>query len=329
MAPGEGIAAILDLIHSMTSPRKIETSVAMRFYSDYNEFIKENATLVSPASKLIALLLYMKGCLKVFNNGSDIKDKGIIEHLEDFRKHLLISIAAIVSGAIIGFSHSEKLISILILPLNSLNQKLIVTGVTEAFYVKLKVSLIAGVILAFPVIVIAFWRFFKPALRPRERKYIYWLFPISIILFAGGILFAYYIILPLLLSFFIYTAGNNLSTMIKVDEYFSFLCSFVLPFGLIFELPVIVFFLTAIGIVNHKMLAKNRKYALLIIVILAAALTPGPDPISQLSMAAPVYLLYEISILVARFSGLGKSGKLETGTKEGDASSISKIVTIK
>lgn len=247
----------------------------------------------------------------MFNSDFNWKDQGIIEHLEDFRKHLLISIAAIVIAAIIGFSNSERLISILILPLNSLNQKLFVTGVTEAFYVKLKVSLLSGIIFAFPVIVIALWRFIKPALRPREKKYIYWLFPISILLFAGGILFAYYIILPLVLSFFIYTAGNNLSTMIKVDEYFSFLCSFVLPFGLVFELPVIVFFLTAIGLVNYKMLAKNRKYALLIIVVIAAALTPGPDPISQVAMAAPIYLLYEVSILVARFSGLRNAGKLK------------------
>ncbi|MEN6391322.1 MAG: twin-arginine translocase subunit TatC [Syntrophomonas sp.] len=253
----------------------------------------------------------------MFNSVSNWKDQGIIEHLEDLRKHLLISIAAIVVAAIIGFSSSDRLISILISPLNSLNQKLIVTGVTEAFFVKLKVSLFAGIVFAFPVIVIALWRFFKPALRPRERKYIYWLFPISILLFAGGILFAYYLILPLILNFFIYTAGNNLSTMIRVDEYFSFLCSFVLPFGLVFELPVIVFFLTAIGLVNYKILAQNRKYALLIIVVLAAALTPGPDPISQVAMAAPIYLLYEVSILVARFSGLKNAGSWQKGLIKG------------
>lgn len=253
----------------------------------------------------------------MFNNGLDWKDQGIIEHLEDFRKYLLISIAAIVLAAIIGFSNSDRLISILILPLNNLHQKLFVTGVTEAFFVKLKVSLLVGIVFAFPVIVIALWRFFKPALHPRERKYIYWLFPISILLFASGILFAYYIILPLILNFFIYTAGNHLSTMITVDEYFSFLCSFVLPFGLVFELPVIVFFFTAIGLVDHQMLAKNRKYALLIIVILAAALTPGPDPISQVSMAAPIYLLYEVSIVVARLSGLKNKGNWKQGIIKG------------
>ena len=129
------------------------------------------------------------------------------------------------------------------------------------------------------------------------------------LLFAFGVLFAYFGILPLVLNFFIYIAGANLDTMFKVDQYVGFVMAFTLPFGIVFELPILVFFLTKIGVVNYQWLAKNRKYALLVIVILAAALTPGPDPISQIMMAGPVYVLYEVSIQVSRLAGRGKISK--------------------
>ncbi|HAA09268.1 MAG: twin-arginine translocase subunit TatC [Syntrophomonadaceae bacterium] len=237
---------------------------------------------------------------------TDEQKQTIIEHLEELRKSLVISVIAIVIAAIGSFYFSEEILSIIISPLTSLNENLIVTGVTEAFFVKLKLAFLAGFIIAFPVVVWAIWRFFKPALYPHERKYIYTLFPISIILFTVGVLFAYFGILRLVLNFFIYIAGENLETMFKVDQYVSFVMAFTIPFGLVFELPVVVFFLSKLGIINYEMLSKNRKYALLIIVILAAALTPGPDPVSQMSMAIPVYLLYEVSIWVSKFARSGR-----------------------
>ncbi len=226
----------------------------------------------------------------------------IIEHLEELRKALIISVIAIILAAVASFYFSEQILAILIRPLSNLNEGLIVTGVTEAFFVKLKLSFLSGFIIAFPIVIFSVWRFFKPALYPQERKYVYILFPVTIILFVVGILFAYFGVLQLILNFLIYIAGENLETMFKVDQYVSFVMAFVLPFGLVFELPVIVFFLTKIGVINYEMLASNRKYALLIIVVLAAALTPGPDPISQLMMAIPVYILFEISIWVAKFA---------------------------
>jgi sec-independent protein translocase protein TatC len=238
----------------------------------------------------------------------------IIEHLEELRRSLVISVAAIIIAAVGSFYFSEQILSIIISPLKALNESLIVTGVTEAFFVKLKLSFLAGFIIAFPAVVWSVWRFVKPALYPNERKYIYWLFPIAIILFTVGILFAYFGILRLVLNFFIIIAGSNLETMFKVDQYVSFVMAFTIPFGLVFELPVVVFFLSKLGIINHKMLARNRKYALLVIVILAAALTPGPDPVSQMFMAIPTYLLYEISVWVAKFSVRGRNRKEKTPT---------------
>ncbi|MEQ8236147.1 MAG: twin-arginine translocase subunit TatC [Syntrophomonadaceae bacterium] len=232
-----------------------------------------------------------------------VEDKQtILEHLAELRKSIIIIVAAVGIAAILCFSYNEQLLAIVTLPLTAIDQRLIVTGVTEAFFVKLQLSFLAGFVLAFPIISWAVWRFFRPALYPYERKYIYVLFPVTIILFATGVLFSYFAILPMVLKFFVYIAGENLETMFKVDQYVSFVMSFCIPFGLVFELPVLTFFLTKIGVVKAEQLSKSRKYALLIIVILAGALTPGPDPISQIMMAVPVYILYEVSIWVAKYT---------------------------
>lgn len=242
----------------------------------------------------------------------------ILEHLEELRKSLIISVIAVIIAAVFSFYHSEYILTILMKPLSNLNEGLIVTGVTEAFFVKLKLSFISGFVLAFPIVVIAIWRFFKPALYPHERKYVYILFPITLLLFVGGVLFAYYGVLQLILNFLIYIAGENLETFFKVDQYVSFVMAFIIPFGLVFELPVIVFFLSKIGVIHYKTLARNRKYAILAIVVIAAALTPGPDPISQLMMAAPMYILYEISIWVAKFAKPSEERKAARKKKKMD-----------
>jgi len=226
----------------------------------------------------------------------------IIEHLEELRKAIIISLIAIVAAAVVCFIYNEEILSFVISPLTSLNEQLIVIGVTEAFFVKLKLAFYTGFLIAFPVVLWAIWRFLKPALFPHEKKLIYILMPISLLLFATGILFAYFGILRLVLNFFILIAGENLETMFTIGQYVSFVLAFTIPFGIVFELPVAVFILSKFGIISYETLAKNRKYALLVIVILAAALTPGPDPISQILMAVPVYFLYEVSIWISKFA---------------------------
>lgn len=249
-----------------------------------------------------------------FSDLSPDDKQTIIQHFEALRKSIIISVVAIMAAGFVCFAYNEQILTFIIAPLRGLNEQLVVTGVTEAFFVKLKLSFLAGFIIAFPIVVWSLWGFFKPALYPGERKYIYILFPITLILFIGGIVFAYFGILPLVLNFFIYIAGQNLETMFKVDQYVSFVMAFTIPFGIVFELPVIVFFLTKIGWVTKEAMARNRKYALLVIFILAAALTPGPDPISQMMMGIPVYLLYEISIVVAHFARPDKERK-EKGSR--------------
>lgn len=243
--------------------------------------------------------------------------QSIIEHLEELRKSLVISVIAIIVAAVICFYYNEQILAFVAKPLTDLGEQLIVIGVTEAFFVKLKLAFYAGFAVAFPVVGWALWRFVKPALYPNERKYIYVLMPVSVLLFAGGIVFSYFGILPLVLNFMLYITGQTLEALFTVEKYVAFVTAFTIPFGIVFELPVVVFFLTKIGIINYKMLARNRKYALLIIVILAAALTPGPDPFSQLMMAVPVYILYEISVWISKWTGARKIIR-ETETNESE-----------
>ncbi|HWP98484.1 MAG TPA: twin-arginine translocase subunit TatC [Syntrophomonadaceae bacterium] len=237
--------------------------------------------------------------------------QSLIQHFEELRKSILYSVVAIIIAAIASFSYSEQILALIVSPLRIVNPslKLIVTGVTEAFFVKLQLSFLAGFIIAFPVVAWSLWRFIKPALHDHERRYFYVLFPATLLLFGGGVLFAYFGIMPLVLKFFVYIAGQNLETMFKVDQYVSFVMSFTLPFGLVFEMPVVAFFLAKLGIIKYAWMAKHRKHALLVIVIVAAALTPGPDPFSQLMMAGPMFLLYEISIWVTKFSERNRNAK--------------------
>jgi len=251
-----------------------------------------------------------------FNDLSPEDKQTILEHLEELRKSLIVSVLAIIVAAVLSFSFNEQILAIITSPLTNLNENLVVTGVTEAFFVKLKLAFLSGFIISSPIVLWSFWNFFKPALYPSERKYIYFLLPISILLFAGGVLFSYFGILSLVLKFFIYIAGDTLETMFKVDQYVAFVIAFTIPFGIVFELPVVVYFLTIIGVIKYELLANNRKYALLIIVVLAAALTPGPDPVSQMMMAVPVYLLFEISIWISKWAGKKKRAAREAEENE-------------
>ena len=251
-----------------------------------------------------------------FSEMSVEEKQTLIKHLEELRRAIIISVTAIIIAAVFCFYFNETLLAVIVLPLTKLQQSLIVTGVTEAFFVKLKLSLYAGFALAFPIISWALWRFIKPALYPHERRYVYILLPAAVILFSTGVLFAYFGILPLVLRFFIYIAGENLETLFRVEQYVGFVTTFTIPFGLVFELPIVIFFLTKIGVIKPEVMIKNRKYALLLIVIMAAVLTPGPDPISQLMMAIPTYMLYELSIFVSKKAA--KGGVREKGT-EGEA----------
>lgn len=247
----------------------------------------------------------------------------LIEHLEDFRKALLVSVVAIIVCAFPAFYYSDVLITFIQLPLVKTHTHLSFTTLFAPFYARLSLSLIAGLIVSFPVVVWQVWKFVAPALYPGEKKTILWVFPIVLILFVGGVAFGYMVILPAALYFLVVTMGQGLSAVLTIDDYVSKLIAFTLPFGFLFELPVVVYLLTKLGMVTPAWLSERRKYALLIIFIIAAFLTPGPDPVSQCLLGVPIYLLYEISILVSKMVKPSKKPETERVAAEESESASS------
>lgn len=234
-------------------------------------------------------------------------------HLEELRKCIVICFIAIGIGFIISYGFKEKIFHYLTIPLISAMQaddKLIFTGLPEAFFTYLKVSLLSGLMLAAPVLLYQFWLFVAPGLYNKERKLLIPIVFLSSFFFIGGALFGYFIVFPFGFKFFLGFATETIRPLPSMREYLSFSSKLLLAFGLVFELPLIITFLARLGIVTVEFLKKNRKYALLLFFVFAAVLTP-PDVVTQIMMAFPLMLLYEISILGARVFGKKKSQKID------------------
>jgi len=232
-------------------------------------------------------------------------------HLEELRKRIVICSIAIGAGFIISYGFKEKLFHFLTLPLISAmqaNDNLIFTGLPEAFFTYLKVSLLSGLMLAAPVLLYQFWLFVAPGLYGKERKLLIPIVVLSSFFFIGGALFGYFIVFPFGFKFFLGFATETIRPLPSMREYLSFSSKLLLAFGLVFELPLIITFLARLGIVTVEFLKKNRKYAMLLFFVFAAILTP-PDVVTQILMAFPLMLLYEISILGARIFGKKKPEK--------------------
>jgi len=235
-------------------------------------------------------------------------------HLEELRKRLIICCVAIGIGVVIAYGFKEKLFEILTLPLvreMRPGDKLIFTGLTEAFFTYMKISFLAGIILASPVIMYQFWAFVGPGLYQKERRYFVPIVLLSVFFFAGGSLFCFFFVFPFAFKFFLSFATDVIQPLPSMNEYLSFASVTMLAFGLVFELPLVIVFLARLGIVTVDFLRKNRKYAILLIFLVAAILTPGPDVVSQVLMAIPLMFLYEISIVGAVFLGKKKEKKTD------------------
>lgn len=235
-------------------------------------------------------------------------------HLEELRKRLIICFVAIGIGVVIAYGFKEKLFEILTLPLvreMRPGDKLIFTGLTEAFFTYMKVSFLAGIILSSPVIIYQFWAFVGPGLYQKERRYFVPIVLLSVFFFVGGSLFCFFVVFPFAFKFFLSFATDIIQPLPSMNEYLSFASVTMLAFGLVFELPLIIVFLARLGLVTVDFLRKNRKYAILLIFIVAAILTPGPDVVSQVLMAFPLMFLYEISIIGAIFFGKKKEKKTD------------------
>jgi len=229
-------------------------------------------------------------------------------HLEELRTRLITCSIAIGTGFAVAYFFKEKLFQILTRPLMNVmrsGEKLIFTGLPEAFFAYLKVALLTGIILAAPVILYQFWVFVAPGLYRKERKLLIPIVLLSTIFFTGGALFGYFIVFPFGFKFFLGFASDTIRPMPSMKEYLTLATKLLLAFGVVFELPIVLTFMARLGIVSVPFLKKNRKYALLIFFAGAAILTP-PDVITQLMMAFPLMLLYEISIIGAKIFGKKK-----------------------
>jgi len=225
----------------------------------------------------------------------------VFEHIRALRRVLLVSVAAIgVCFILLFYLCCDPLVDFVLAPVRSRGINIISTAVSEALMTQLKVCLIAGVVLAMPVIIQQIWSFIAPALYPHEKKLFAGLFFVALLLFLAGVAFCYLYVFPLAINLFWAAADTVATAMWSVEEYLDFVLSFVLPFGLMFELPVVIYMLARRGKVNYQKLARWRKYVVLVIAIVAAILTP-PDIISQCMLGIPMYLLYEIAVQLARF----------------------------
>ncbi len=237
----------------------------------------------------------------------DEKKLPLTAHLQELRKRLIFSFIAIGVGFIFCYAFADHIFNILAAPLtNELMPKggsLIFTSVAEAFFTYMKVALIAGVIVTSPFVVYQIWAFVAPGLYQKEKRNVVPFVLGSTLFFVLGILFGYYVAIPVGFKFLLGYATDIIKPMPSMKEYLSFSLKFLLACGLVFEFPVVLVLLSKIGIIDAKMLARQRKYALLLIFIFAAVVTPSPDLISQVLMAVPLVGLYELSILLCKIFG--------------------------
>jgi len=189
---------------------------------------------------------------------------------------------------------------------------MIYTRLPEAFFTYLKVALLGGIFVASPVILYQIWLFAAPALYSREKKYVVPFVVSSTLLFVGGAAFGYFVVFPFGFKFFMGFATDLIQPAPKLKEYLSFCSMLLLAFGLIFELPLFIFFLAKLRVVDARMLARNRRYVILGMFVVAATLTP-PDVVTQLMMVGPLLLLYEVSIWIAKI--VGKKREVEKTTE--------------
>jgi sec-independent protein translocase protein TatC len=244
------------------------------------------------------------------------------EHLGELRDRLVRSFIAVGVGFVTAYFFKEQLFEFLIAPLvkamaESGNAKLIFTGLPEAFFTYLKVSLLAGIVLATPVLFYEFWMFVSPGLYRGEKKYLIPIVILSIFFFVAGSSFGYFVVFPYGFRFFLSFATETISAMPSMKEYLSFASKMLLAFGFVFELPLVLTFMARMGLVSVAFLKKNRKYALLVFFVGSALITP-PDVVTQVMMALPLMILYEISIIGARVFGRKPLADNEDETQDED-----------
>jgi sec-independent protein translocase protein TatC len=224
----------------------------------------------------------------------------IFEHLDELRGRLIKSVIALMVATLFSLIFTSRFLKILIAPMGNLQP--IFLRPTEMIITYFQVSLISGVALAMPVIIYQFVLFILPALKPNERRYLYIIVPGATISFVVGLLFTYFAILPFAVRYLLTFGGNIARAQWTIGEYIGFVTTLLLWIGLAFETPLVIFFLAKLGIITPAMLSHYRKYAILAIAVIAAVITPPPDPFNMMRVMVPLLILYEAGALLARLA---------------------------
>ncbi|WP_066299664.1 twin-arginine translocase subunit TatC [Bacillus sp. FJAT-29937] len=224
------------------------------------------------------------------------KELNLVEHLDELRKRLIITIAAFLVFFVAGFMYVEEIYHWFV---RDLDVKLIVLGPSDIIWVYFMIASVVAIAATIPVLALQIWLFVKPALSPVERRISLSYIPALFILFIVGLCFGYFVILPTVLGFLVDLGGQMLEANFTAEKYFRFIMHMTMPFGVLFELPVVVMFLTSLGILNPYALAKIRKYAYFVLIVIAVVISP-PDFMSDFLVAIPLLFLYEISINLSK-----------------------------
>jgi sec-independent protein translocase protein TatC len=231
------------------------------------------------------------------------KPMSIVEHLDELRRRLMWMIGSLLVGVAVGFAFVKQMLDFLEGPLHGM--KLYINAPLDPLFAFVKISVAFGLVVASPVILYQLTAYVLPALSRKERRMLFSYLPAATGLFLAGMAFGFFVFIPLVLDAMLRFAGNSLTPLLTIGNYISFLLSFTLPFGAVFEMPVAVVTLVKLNILSPQTLAAGRRWALMITVVIAAIFAP-PDPITPLVMALPIYGLYEISIWVARLAARGR-----------------------
>jgi sec-independent protein translocase protein TatC len=226
-------------------------------------------------------------------------------HLKELRDRLLVCIVAVAIAFIFTYYFKERLFDFLMQPFLKVmpaQSSFIFTGITEAFLTYFKISVVAAFFVAAPVILYEFWMFVAPGLYEKEKKYVYPFIFFGSLCFICGALFCYFVVMPNMYRFFVSYAREFVTPMPDLKNYMGLTLKLLIIFGFIFELPLVAFYLARAGIIKAKMLAKKRRYAILAVFIISAAITP-PDVVSMILVALPLWGLYELGILIAKVFG--------------------------
>lgn len=227
-----------------------------------------------------------------------------LDHLEELRHRLFWVAGAILLGVIVGFMFLSQidLIRLLEQPIAPYlhGQKLIYTHPGTSFSIVMNASVVAGLILASPVVIYQLWGFFSPALHSHEKRVVVPILLAILVLFLAGLALAFYVVLPFTLQFLLGFESDALTPMISATEYFDFAITMCLVFGIVFQLPIVILLLTAIGLITPMFLIKYRRHSIVLCIVAAAFITPGADPTSLFALSIPLYFLFEASVVTSR-----------------------------